>query len=149
MSSESRYASPVLGTAYAVVPHSEHCTLNRAGIEAFAVSLSSESNGQPGDLPFPDPGSWAREPLHPVPALHTPQEIADWIFTVSLLNFSFWSELPASERFGVDWRAASDGKPGHEAVVKHTGYWSLPAAISRGARDVAIPSISAAPRRMS
>ena len=143
--SEATYASPVLGTAYAVAPFSTHCTLNSAAIEAFAASLSS----QPGDLPFPDPSSWASEPLHPIPALHTPQEIADWIFTVSLLNFSFWSELPASERFGVDWRAASDGKPGHEAVVKHTGYWSLPAAISRGARDVAIPSISAAPRRMS
>lgn len=119
--------SPVLVSAYAVAAVSEHVTLNTAGIAAFASSLVSSSPS----LPLPSPSSWAQEPLHPVPTDLTPQQLSDWIFLVSLLNFSFWSELPEEDRFGVTWR---DGF-GHKASGKQerwTGYWSLPAAINRG-----------------
>ncbi len=45
---------------------------------------------------------------------------AAFIFTMDLLNFSFWSEKEEDERFSIDYK----GK-------KWTGYWSLVAALQR------------------
>ncbi|CDO77602.1 hypothetical protein BN946_scf184936.g27 [Trametes cinnabarina] len=56
----------------------------------------------------------------------------DWIFLISSLNFSFWSELEGQPgRFGVEWR---DGW-GSERRVVHTGYWSLVAAVDRALEE--------------
>lgn len=118
----------MLESAYAVASASEHVSLNRAGLAAFSSSLASSSSGS---LPLPSPSSWADEPLHPVPAQLTPQQLSDWIFIVSLLNFSFWSELAESERFGVTWKDGF-GDKGSGKSKRWTGYWSLPAAINRG-----------------
>jgi hypothetical protein len=53
----------------------------------------------------------------------------DWIFLISSLNFSFWSEHEGTpDRYGVEWR---EGWEVDETIV-HTGYWSLVAAIDRG-----------------
>lgn len=53
----------------------------------------------------------------------------DWIFLISSLNFSFWSELDGTEeRFGVEWRESWAS----EKRVTFTGYWSLVAALNRG-----------------
>jgi hypothetical protein len=55
--------------------------------------------------------------------------VLDWIFVISSLNFSFWSEKEGTpERYGVEWRSgwALDDKK------IHTGYWSLVAALNRG-----------------
>lgn len=126
----SHGSSPVLHSAYAVAVVSEHVTLNRQGIASFADSLVSSASS----LPFPSPSSWAEEPLHPIPAhfRDQPHELSDWIFTVSLLNFSFWSELEEKDRFGVTWKDGFAGK-GTGQQKRWTGYWSLPAAIHRGA----------------
>jgi hypothetical protein len=43
-----------------------------------------------------------------------------FIFTMDLLNFSFWSEEEEDERFSIEYK----GK-------KWTGYWSLVAALQR------------------
>lgn len=62
--------------------------------------------------------TWAEHELHPK---EKDENTLDFIFTMDLLNFSFWSELPDDERFAIEYR----GK-----VWK--GYWSLVAALQRG-----------------
>ena len=81
------------------------------------------------------PRTWRTHPLHICPpepfCASDPQTqlCLDWIFLISSLNFSFWSEsdgLP--ERYGVEWREGWDT----DRRVVHTGYWSLIAAVDRG-----------------
>lgn len=80
------------------------------------------------------PCTWRTQPLHVVPPDHYSRDdprtrsTLDWIFLISSLNFSFWSERPAGERFGVEWRRGW----ADDARVVHTGYWSLVAALDRG-----------------
>lgn len=62
---------------------------------------------------------WSKHELHPKPS--GGEATADFIFTMNLLNFSFWSSLPENERFAVEYK----GK-------RWTGYWSLCAALQRG-----------------
>jgi hypothetical protein len=65
--------------------------------------------------------TWSQHELHP----QTRDEAAlNFIFTMDLLNFSFWSELPAEERFCVDFRGQ-----------RWTGYWSLVAALQRALEE--------------
>lgn len=65
--------------------------------------------------------SWSAHDLHPkamdVGALN-------FIFTMDLLNFSFWSEKPEEQRFAVEYR----GK-------RWTGYWSLVASLRRALEE--------------
>ncbi|CAK7271384.1 hypothetical protein SEPCBS57363_004591 [Sporothrix epigloea] len=65
--------------------------------------------------------TWAEHELHP--KTRDDSTVA-FIFTMDLLNFSFWSERPEKDRFGIDYR----GK-------KWTGYWSLVAALQRALED--------------
>lgn len=61
--------------------------------------------------------SWAEHELHP----KTRDEAAlAFIFTMDLLNFSFWSEKPEGQRFAVSYRDRT-----------WTGYWGLVAALQR------------------
>lgn len=63
--------------------------------------------------------TWAEHELHP----KTKDEATlHFIFTMDLLNFSFWSEEAGDEskRFGIEYRGR-----------KWTGYWSLVAALQR------------------
>ncbi|RJE23986.1 hypothetical protein PHISCL_03692 [Aspergillus sclerotialis] len=68
--------------------------------------------------------TWAEHELHPKTK---DESTVDFIFTMDLLNFSFWSELPEDKRFAVEY----NGK-------RWTGYWSLVAALRR-ALDEEIP----------
>ena len=76
--------------------------------------------------------TWSEHELHP----KTKDEATvDFIFTMDLLNFSFWSEEKVeSKRFSIEYR----GK-------KWTGYWSLVAALQRaldeGTDDCAFVSL--------
>ncbi|KAL2020537.1 hypothetical protein VTK56DRAFT_8337 [Thermocarpiscus australiensis] len=70
------------------------------------------------------PATWAAHELHPK---SKDEATVAFIFTMDLLNFSFWSEKPETERFAVEYR----GK-------RWTGYWSLVAALQR-ALDEGIP----------
>ncbi|KAI5467036.1 hypothetical protein BGZ63DRAFT_15105 [Mariannaea sp. PMI_226] len=65
--------------------------------------------------------TWAEHELHPKTK---DESTVNFIFTMDLLNFSFWSELPDDERFAIEYR----GK-------RWTGYWSLVAAIQRALKD--------------
>ena len=61
--------------------------------------------------------TWSEHELHPK---NKDEDTVNFIFTLDLLNFSFWSELPPEEAFAVDYR----GK-------RWTGYWSLVACLQR------------------
>ncbi|RPD57443.1 hypothetical protein L226DRAFT_467652 [Lentinus tigrinus ALCF2SS1-7] len=84
------------------------------------------------------PRTWRTHPLHICPAepfsWKDPSTHAclNWIFLISSLNFSFWSELEGQHgRYGVEWREGWDS----DRMVVHTGYWSLVAAIDRALED--------------
>lgn len=70
------------------------------------------------------PATWSAHELHPKAKDET---AVAFIFTMDLLNFSFWSEKPEADRFAV-WY--------HDQ--RWTGYWSLVAAMQR-ALDEGIP----------
>ncbi len=61
--------------------------------------------------------TWASHELHPKAR---DESTVAFIFTMDLLNFSFWSEKNDDERFAVEYK----GK-------KWTGYWSLVASLQR------------------
>ena len=86
------------------------------------------------------PSTWRSHALHLCPPeVYSPTDprtraTLDWIFLISSLNFSFWSEKEGlgaggeRERFGIEWRAGW----GSDERRVWTGYWSLVAAINRG-----------------
>lgn len=65
--------------------------------------------------------TWSEHELHPK---SKDDSTVNFIFTMDLLNFSFWSELPDEERFAVEYRGQ-----------RWTGYWSLIAALQRALED--------------
>ena len=65
--------------------------------------------------------TWALHELHPKTK---DENTVNFIFTMDLLNFSFWSENGPDDRFAVHYR----GK-------KWTGYWSLVAALQRAIEE--------------
>ncbi|KAK4120915.1 hypothetical protein N657DRAFT_648716 [Parathielavia appendiculata] len=73
------------------------------------------------------PATWAAHELHPSRAELGDDAMVAFVFTMDLLNFSFWSELPEAERFTIEYRGR-----------RWTGYWSLVAALRR-ALDEGIP----------
>ena len=88
-----------------------------------------------------NPRTWRTQPLHMIPpeaeefSWDDPRTIAslDWIFLISSLNFSFWSDKRNSERYGVQWRESwTSGEKEGETVEVYTGYCSLVAAINKG-----------------
>ena len=86
------------------------------------------------------PWTWRTHPLHLVPPMpYAPddqrtRDVLNWIFVVSSLNFSFWSEREGySDRYGVEWRTSW----GSEQRKVWTGYWSLLASLNKGAYRLA------------
>lgn len=61
--------------------------------------------------------TWSAHELHPKAK---DAKTADFVFTVNLLNFSFWSTLPPKQRFAVGYKGQ-----------EWTGYWSLVASLQR------------------
>ncbi|KAH7114367.1 hypothetical protein B0J11DRAFT_496760 [Dendryphion nanum] len=61
--------------------------------------------------------TWSEHPLHPKAK---DEGTVNFIFTMDLLNFSFWSEKSEGERFAVSYKDQ-----------KWTGYWSLVASLQR------------------
>lgn len=68
--------------------------------------------------------TWSSHELHPTSTEMPDDERLNFIFTVDLLNFSFWSERSDDERYAVEYM----GK-------RWTGYWSLVAALRRALDD--------------
>jgi hypothetical protein len=69
-------------------------------------------------------GTWSSHELHPKLTGDNDEEVVNFIFTMNLLNFSFWSELSETERFAVEYKGE-----------RWTGYWSLIAALQRALDD--------------
>ncbi|KAK7723959.1 hypothetical protein SLS64_000292 [Diaporthe eres] len=67
--------------------------------------------------------TWSEHELHPKAK---DEATVDFIFTMDLLNFSFWSELPDDKRFAVSYKDRT-----------WTGYWSLVAALQRALDEAA------------
>jgi hypothetical protein len=65
--------------------------------------------------------TWSEHMLHP--KTKDEQTVA-FIFTMDLLNFSFWSDLPEDERFSIEYKNE-----------RWTGYWSLVAALQRALEE--------------
>ena len=65
--------------------------------------------------------SWSTHELHPKAKDRT---AVDFIFTMDLLNFCFWSDDPGGAPFTVDYHG-----------TKWTGYWSLVAALQRAIEE--------------
>lgn len=61
--------------------------------------------------------TWSTHPLHPKART---EDTVNFIFTMDLLNFSFWSGDTLAEAYSVDY----EGR-------QWTGYWSLVAALQR------------------
>lgn len=61
--------------------------------------------------------TWSSHELHPQ---SKDEHAVAFIFTMDLLNFSFWSDAEGDERYAVEYK----GK-------LYTGYWSLVAALQR------------------
>ena len=89
------------------------------------------------------PRTWRTHPLHICPVdsveITDPRNklVLDWIFLISSLNFSFWSEEKQENVFGVKWRDAwsssdASNDAGKGKMQVWTGYWSLVAALDRG-----------------
>jgi hypothetical protein len=83
------------------------------------------------------PRIWRTHPLHICPSEpYDPSDpltkkCLDWLFLISSLNFSFWSEKEnPAECYGVEWRGGWD----MDTTTVWTGYWSLVAALNRGDR---------------
>ncbi|KAA8915218.1 hypothetical protein TRICI_002575 [Trichomonascus ciferrii] len=109
-----------------VVGEAEHVIVDEAGCKDAAQEVLKEMHRKDFSVK-----TWSSHEL-------TPKEknkaTVDWIFTVDLLNFSFWSSIDSedtgkseSERYSVEYK----GK-------LYTGYWSLVAAINK-ALDNGIP----------
>jgi len=65
--------------------------------------------------------TWSEHELHP---RSKDEEAVNFIFTMDLLNFSFWSEESSENQFAIEFL----GK-------KWTGYWSLVAALRRAVEE--------------
>lgn len=69
--------------------------------------------------------AWGQHDFHPSHAQgFSDVDMVNFIFTMDLLNFSFWSEKDESERFQVEYQGQ-----------RCTGYKSLVAALRRGLEE--------------
>ncbi|KAJ4354674.1 uncharacterized protein N0V89_006411 [Didymosphaeria variabile] len=112
----------VLRDAQFVYDNSIDVALSMAHTKLAAIAVSEEMQKRQYSTK-----TWAEHELHPKAK---DEATVNFIFTMDLLNFSFWSEKSDEERFTVDYK----GK-------KWTGYWSLVAALQR-ALDEGIPITS-------
>ena len=115
---QSRYLNPPKPST-GVLRSAEYITDN-------AISVSITSSGTKGaartiyqlmqSAQF-STSTWSTHELHPK---NKDEGTVEFIFTVNLSNFCFWSDKSAEDRFCVEYR----GK-------RWTGYWSLVAALQR------------------
>ena len=102
----------VLESAEHVYNNAIDVALDRQGTKAAASTIWTlmQSKGY-------STKTWSSHELHP--QTHDAAAV-DFIFTMDLLNFCFWSEDTPDERFSVEYRGKT-----------WTGYWSLVAALQR------------------
>ncbi|KAK3320609.1 hypothetical protein B0T19DRAFT_244043 [Cercophora scortea] len=109
----------VLDGAEYVYDNSIDVALDMRGCKNAAVNIYAQMQEKGYS-----PAKWSAHELHPKTK---DDATVAFIFTMDLLNFSFWSERSAAERFAISYRDK-----------QWTGYWSLVAALQR-ALDEGIP----------
>ncbi|KAI0352017.1 hypothetical protein OH77DRAFT_1429051 [Trametes cingulata] len=125
--------NPVLETSQWAMKEIDIVRLNDEGIASAAKFIYAQMQRESYT-----PRTWRTHPLHLCPAEPfswghpSTRACLDWIFLISSLNFSFWSELEGLPgRYGVEWREGW----GSDKFVVHTGYWSLVAAVDRALEE--------------
>ncbi|EPQ50981.1 hypothetical protein GLOTRDRAFT_108278 [Gloeophyllum trabeum ATCC 11539] len=140
-------SNPVVRSAEWAYKHTNLVKINEEGVAAAAQYIHKNMLATSYT-----PRTWRTHPLHLLPPEpFSPSDprtrtCLDWIFLISSLNFSFWSELPERERYGVEWREGW-GAAGRRVW---TGYWSLVAAINRALEEdipITDPSFYSDPAR--
>ncbi|KAI0917446.1 hypothetical protein AcW1_007358 [Taiwanofungus camphoratus] len=125
--------NPVVDGALYGLQKTDLVTISERGVEATAKYIHSRLQAESYT-----PRTWRTHPLHLLspdpylPADPATKACLDWLFLISSLNFSFWSEREGhQDRYGVEWWAGW----GSEEKVVHTGYWSLVAAVNRALEE--------------
>ncbi|TFK52299.1 hypothetical protein OE88DRAFT_1628428 [Heliocybe sulcata] len=141
--------NPVVRSAEWAYQTTDLVKIDNEGVRAAAeyINRSLQTNSY-------TPRTWRTHALHicpPEPYSPTdPQtrKCLDWIFLISSLNFSFWSDKSETDRYGVEWR---EGWNSSTSKV-WTGYWSLVAAINRALEEsipITEPAFYSSPNRCS
>lgn len=116
----------VLSSAKHVYNNAIDVFIDRVGVQSAASTLLSHVR----EKPF-SPAAWSDHELHPRVSELGEDATVDFIFTMDLLNFSFWSGRDKeAEKFCVKYRDRT-----------WTGYWSMVASLRR-ALDEDIPITS-------
>ncbi|KAK7468942.1 hypothetical protein VKT23_003437 [Stygiomarasmius scandens] len=130
---EEESKNPVVESAEFVCKRSNIVQVNQKGVSTAAQHIYNKLLAESYT-----PRTWRTHPLHILPEEpHLPTDpwnksVLNWIFLISSLNFSFWSEKEGTpERYGVEWQKSWDSK---ETKV-WTGYWSLVAALDRALQE--------------
>ncbi|KAI5115358.1 hypothetical protein M0805_002245 [Coniferiporia weirii] len=129
--------NPVVESARYVLDNTGIVSLDKSGVENAARYITQKMREETYN-----PTTWRTHALHLCPPTHysrtdpRTRAVLNWIFLISALNFSFWSEKEGTangeqERFGVEWRTGW----GSDERRVWTGYWSLVAAINRALED--------------
>uniref|UniRef100_D8PY05 Queuosine 5'-phosphate N-glycosylase/hydrolase n=1 Tax=Schizophyllum commune (strain H4-8 / FGSC 9210) TaxID=578458 RepID=D8PY05_SCHCM len=125
--------NPVIAGCEFVYENTDLVRVDESGVQAAAEYIHRKMLSESYS-----PQTWRTHPLHNIPddtkPLHDPANVRvlDWIFLISSLNFSFWSEREGTDaRYGVLWQESwASGKP-----KVFTGYWSLVAALNRASSE--------------
>lgn len=112
----------VLDGAEYVFHNAIDVSLNLQGVKMTASMLYNKMTGEKYSTK-----NWSLHELHPKAKDET---TVDFIFTMDLLNFSFWSENTSEERFSIKYKDQN-----------WTGYWSLVAALQRALEESQINTV--------
>ncbi len=125
--SSSPQDTKVLSSAQYITDQAVDVALNSRGTKAAAQLIYAQMQERGYSTK-----TWSTHALHPQvnedDSDERKQEVLEFIFTMDLLNFCFWSEKKEQDRFAVEYL----GK-------RWTGYWSLVAALRRAADEGWIP----------
>ncbi|KAJ7094519.1 hypothetical protein B0H15DRAFT_829876 [Mycena belliarum] len=130
---DSRPQNPVVEGAEFAYQKTNIVRVNDEGVKRAAKHIHDKMR-----LEAYTPRSWRTHPLHICPlepysaAEPLNKACLNWIFLISALNFSFWSEREGHpDRYGVMWQEGwASPKP-----ALWTGYWSLVASLNRALQD--------------
>ena len=102
----------VLKDAEYICDNSIDVAISASGCKAAATSIWQMMEAKQYSIK-----TWSEHELHPK---SRDESTVNFIFTMNLLNFSFWSGLPRGEAFAIEYK-----------TQRWTGYWSLIAALQR------------------
>lgn len=129
--------NPVIESSEFIYKATDIVRINDGGVKMAAKHIRQKLS-----VESYSPRTWRTHPLHLVPS--DPYDATDpmnkhilnWIFLISSLNFSFWSEKEGrSDLYGVEWR----DKWNSDGTKVWTGYWTLVASLNRALADDDIP----------